>query len=192
MKQLRESMPFRRPETEAEEETQRTVMVVAEEWEAGRLPTLAAINAECSGYERNLAMRLTVPGSPDMARLNAMLKWMKIEEAKERRGPRFEIVEHGTRDVGPEELVNIAAGRPDMTPLYLSQREIGEMGYKQMTNWEGKRVWVAPLHQMHNEWVYPPVEVPPGDRRRAREAALMLQYKEYRDKKKKGRGRGES
>lgn len=83
--------------------------------------------------------------------------------------------------------INIAQGETDQPPLYLSEEELGEMGYAQMTNYEGKRVWVAPLFQMRGEWYYPPVHLPPGDDRRAREAALNASYNEYR-RGKKGKG----
>jgi len=84
-------------------------------------------------------------------------------------------------------LINVAAGETDQPPLYLSQEDLGEMGYVQMTNYEGKRVWVSPLYSMDGEWFYPPVHIPPGDERRKHEAAMNLAYTEYR-RKKKGRG----
>lgn len=69
--------------------------------------------------------------------------------------------------------------------FYLSKQELHDMDAKVMTNYAGDRVMVFPLCHMHGEPVYPPVHLPPGEKRREAEAAINARYKEYRDAKKK-------
>ena len=71
-------------------------------------------------------------------------------------------------------------GRVGQASIPMSPEEMAALGYKLVTNYRGERVWVSPLCHIYGEAVYPPVELPPGDKRRAAEAAIEARYQEYR------------
>lgn len=73
-----------------------------------------------------------------------------------------------------------------------TREELAAMGAKGMRNFKGEWVTVLPLCWMHGEPVYPPVEVEPGEKKRAAEAAINARYQEYRDAKKKRGAQGGS
>jgi len=147
------------------------IIVMAHQWLRGEV-TLQDIRDSSSGYHRWLAACCVILDVRDKEALMDLTKALADDD-----------------DLHSGKTININEGNPIQPPLYLSREELGRMGYQQMTNHQGRRVWVSPLFQMHGEWFYPPVHLPPGENRRQQEAAMNAQYNEYRAAKKKGRGR---
>lgn len=92
------------------------------------------------------------------------------------------------------EVIDVNAGGGG-APLYLTRQEIGELGYKQVTNWQGQRVWVSPLCWDEGEPLYAPLHEhpdvdPTGERHRARQAEVSRQCTQRMlDRRHEARGR---
>lgn len=69
--------------------------------------------------------------------------------------------------------------------IWIDDADRNESGAKEMTNWAGDRVLVFPLCRIEGEWVYPPVELAPGEERRAAEAAIDARYDAWLKRKKR-------
>jgi hypothetical protein len=82
---------------------------------------------------------------------------------------------------GRPDVVCLNDGTNGQPPLYLTPEEIGELGYVRMANRDGVMVWVSPLGWRNGIPYYPSVDLPPGDKRRAREAAMDAEYRRYRE-----------
>ena len=78
------------------------------------------------------------------------------------------------------ELIDVNNGKTDQPPLLLTPEELGELGYVRMANRDGVLVWVSPLGFKNGIPFYPPIDTDPGDKRRAREAAMNSDYDAYR------------
>ena len=69
--------------------------------------------------------------------------------------------------------------------MFLTREEIARIGYKQVTNWAGRRVWVSPLLTRvlpdgSREFEYAPLHEEPvddasGERHRERQAAMSAE-----------------
>jgi hypothetical protein len=89
------------------------------------------------------------------------------------------------RDLPPaqQELIDVNNGKTDQPPLLLTPEELGELGYVRMANRDDVLVWVSPLGFRNGVPFYPPIDLEPGDKRRAREAAMNVDYDQYRKAK---------
>jgi hypothetical protein len=161
----------RDPRTPAEENLLFRVTSVALAWQLGDL-TLDQARTECTDHERFQAMRFASIGSADKHAIQELVD---------------AICRQDDGDTSFDAKMNINAGDPAQPPLYLSRRELAEMGYVMMTDSQGLRVWVSPLYSQDGEWFYGPTNVPPGDEKRKRESAMNAAYTDYR-RKKHGRG----
>lgn len=69
--------------------------------------------------------------------------------------------------------------------VWIDDADLHESGAKEMTNWAGDRVLVFPLCRIEGEWIYPPVELPPAEDRRAAERAIQSRYEAWMRRKKR-------
>jgi hypothetical protein len=168
MKKLGEMLPRRQPRPD-ELQAIADVIVIAHQWARGEC-TLQDVRDSCSGYHRWLANCCVSLSAADGRAVQDLTTALADDD-----------------DLRDGKTINLNAGSTMQPPLYLSREQIGQLGYVQMTNHQGRRVWVSPLYGMRDEWHYPLVHLPPGEERREREAAMVAAYHEYR-RGKKGRG----
>ena len=89
------------------------------------------------------------------------------------------------RDLRPAAVEIIDVNEGGLVPMYLTRQEIAQIGYKQVTNWAGRRVWVSPLLTRvmpdgSREFEYAPLHESPaddttGERHRERQGAMSAE-----------------
>jgi hypothetical protein len=92
---------------------------------------------------------------------------------------------------GSAEIIDVNEG--GAVPMFLTREEIGRIGYKQVTNWAGRRIWISPLVTRDlpdgtREFEYAPLhehpdDDPTGGRHRERQMAMSAEAtRRLRDK----------
>lgn len=146
--------------TTEEYETQAHVFELCVAWERGDITT-EGVCAVCTPKERFTALRFSEPGD-DQDRLRRLVDILcrRIEG---------EVwTDHG----------------------YVTNEALGYYQYQRMTDHEGKKAWVSPLHTQFGIASYPDVSLPPSEQKRQRAHSQEQEYLAYRREQARGRARG--